>query len=227
MSDRLNDRFVVPIALPLFVLVLAAISAISLSRIFLAVSADAAPIIGIVVAFAILGSFYLISTRDQLSRGMLAGLVATAAVLVLGAGIAGAVKGEREFHDAAAEGHGEGTGEGPIAVSASDLAFDKEEIDLPAETAVTIAFHNEDDESVQHNISIYEEAGGAEIFRGEIVAGGEEADYELTTPAAGTYYFQCDVHPDQMNGAVVVSEDATTSRDADGVNATTSSTMEH
>ena len=232
MSDRLNDRFVVPIGLPLLVAALTAIGAVSLSRIFLAVSADAAPIIGIVIAFIVLGAFYLISTRERLDRPMLITLVGVAAVLVLGAGVAGSIAGEREFHEAGAATHGESEGEHDSGeaverrLSASDLAFDTEELDLPASAPIVLAFHNEEsDESIEHNVSIYEEEGGENLFRGDFVAGGEEVEYEFESPAAGTYYFQCDNHPD-MHGAVEVTEDAT-AEEGESVNVTTSTSQDH
>jgi len=106
MTDRLNDRFVVPIGLPVMIIVLAGLAAVSLSRIFLAVDAGVAPVIGIVIAFAILGAFYLLSTRESLSKNTVTTLVAVAAALVIGAGVAGALKGEREFHPAGDQGNG-------------------------------------------------------------------------------------------------------------------------
>ena len=106
MTDRIQNRFVVPIGLPGTIILLAGLAAVSLSRIFLAVDADVAPVIGIVIAFAILGAFYLLSTRESISRNTMTVLVAVAVALVIGAGLAGALKGEREFHHAGAEEHG-------------------------------------------------------------------------------------------------------------------------
>ena len=66
---------------------LAGLGVISLSRLFLAVSVDAAPIIGIVIAFALLGGFYLLSVRD-VGRPAVATLATVAVGLVLAAGVA-------------------------------------------------------------------------------------------------------------------------------------------
>lgn len=195
MTDRLNERFVVPFGLPLTIFLLAGIGVIALSRLFLAVSAEAAPIIGIVVAFALLGAFYLLSTR-QVGRPALATLATVAVALVLAAGVAGALKGEREFH---AE-----EGEGELTIGAENLAFDRDELDFPAATDVSFVFENL--EAVPHNVAIYENEGGEAIFTGEILNTEGEITYEFKTPEAGTYYFQCDVHPAQMQGSVIVSE---------------------
>ncbi|HVF32209.1 MAG TPA: cupredoxin domain-containing protein [Acidimicrobiales bacterium] len=211
MTDRLNERFVVPFGLPLTIFLLAGIGVVSLSRLFLAVSAEAAPIIGIVIAFALLGAFYLLSTK-QVGRPALATLATVGIGLVLAAGVAGALKGEREFHH-------EG-GEGEYTIAADDLAFDRDQLDLPAASDVVLVLENH--EAVPHNVSIYEEEGGEALFTGEILNTEGEITYEFTSPAAGTYYFQCDVHPAQMQGRVVVTEEASEELE-EGENVTTTS----
>lgn len=199
MTDRLNNRFVVPFGLPGTIFLVAGIGVISLSRLFLAVNRDIAPAIGILVAFALLAGFYLLSTRN-VGRPAVATLATVAAGLVLAAGVAGALKGEREFHQES------GGTEAHFDLSVKNIAFDKEELDFPASSEVKLDFTNE--EAVPHNFSLYEDKGGKSLFKGEILNNEGKTTYTFTTPAAGTYYFQCDVHPDQMNGTVVVSEEA-------------------
>ena len=211
MTDRLNERFVVPFGLPLTIFLLAGLGVILLSRLFLAVSAEAAPIIGIVIAFALLGAFYLLSIRN-VGRSAVATLGTVGVGLVLAAGVAGALKGEREFQH-------EG-GEGEFHIAADDLAFDADQLDFPAASEVTLVFENL--EPVPHNVSIYDEEGGEPIFTGEILNSEGEISYEFTTPEAGTYYFQCAVHPDQMQGRVIVSEEASEEIE-EGENVTTTS----
>ena len=201
MTERINNRFVVPIGLPGTAILFAGLGAVSLSRIFLAVSADAAPYIGAAIAFVILGSFYLLSKTEEVGRNLLRGLIAVSTALIISAGVAGAVAGEREFHEAGAEHGGE-----TVAVEASDLAFDIDELLLPAAQTVVIEFANEDD--VEHNLSIYEEEGGERLFEGERVPAGEHVEFEVESPEAGEYYFQCDIHPTTMNGDVLVTEEA-------------------
>ncbi|HEX7167138.1 MAG TPA: cupredoxin domain-containing protein [Acidimicrobiales bacterium] len=217
MTQRVNDRYVVPLGLPAVAILSVAVAAVSLSRIFLAVSKEAAPIIGSIIAFALLGAFYLLSKMEQIGRSVIATLAAVSTALVIGAGVAGALKGEREFHKAETD--------GAVVLKADDLAFDTNDLQLPTQAKLAIRFENEDSEP--HNFSIYREKGGEALFEGEIIKGGEHIDYELTTPEAGSYYFQCDVHP-TMNGVVEVSEDASQGdeRHEPGVNATTTSTTE-
>jgi plastocyanin len=98
-------------------------------------------------------------------------------------------------------GQGEGGGGTALTVTAQNIAFDTDTIELPADTESTITFVNED--TVEHNIAIYTDDTLSEnLFRGDLIA-AETIDYPIPPLDAGEYYFQCDVHP-QMNGTVVV-----------------------
>lgn len=93
--------------------------------------------------------------------------------------------------------------DGAVAITADNLEFDASTIEAPAGEAFTITFTNA--ESQPHNVAVYTEEGGDEIVVGDIITGPDETT-EITVDALepGTYYFQCDVHPD-MNGTIVVS----------------------
>jgi plastocyanin len=210
MTDRINDRFVVPFGLPGTIFLLVGVGVISLSRLFLAVPSEAAPAIAIVVAFALLGGFFLIATR-HVGRQALATVATVAVGLVLAAGVAGALKGERKF--------GHEAGAGVFNLTAENISFDKDALDFPSNTDVTLKFSNK--EAIPHNFSLYEDKGGNRLFEGEIVNTTGEADYEFKTPVPGEYYFQCDVHPDQMNGLVHVSKEASQPKSGDGDGTTT------
>jgi plastocyanin len=99
---------------------------------------------------------------------------------------------------------GAGGGQGvAVTVTAQNVAFDTDTIDIPADTESTITFDNED-AGVQHNIAIYRDDTLAEnLFRGEIITGVDTIDYSVPPLDAGEYYFHCDVHA-TMNGTVVV-----------------------
>jgi plastocyanin len=102
----------------------------------------------------------------------------------------------------AAEVAGEG-GEGGPVVSASNLEFDTDVIQLPADQAAAITFDNQDP-AVVHNISIFQDDSLAQnLFDGPDITGPAEATYEVPALPAGTYYFHCDTHP-AMAGDVVV-----------------------
>jgi plastocyanin len=98
---------------------------------------------------------------------------------------------------------GGGGGGGGLTVTAKSLAFDTDEIDLPAGQPTTITFDNED-AGVPHNIAIYsDESLSQTLFQGEQFPGVDSRKYAIPPLEPGTYYFHCDVHP-TMSGSVVV-----------------------
>jgi plastocyanin len=92
---------------------------------------------------------------------------------------------------------------GSVAITAKDLAFSAATIEAPAGQAFHIAFTNSD--TLPHNIAIYDSKAMANtLFRGDVVQGPSSADYSVPALPAGTYWFQCDVHPGAMFGTLVV-----------------------
>jgi plastocyanin len=120
-----------------------------------------------------------------------------ALVVVANLNIAGGDEGGGE------EGGGGGGGGGGISISAANVQFDTDTLELPAGEETTITFTNED--TAEHNVAIYEDSSAeSDLFKGQIISGGDSTDYQVGPIEAGTYYFQCDVHP-SMNGDVEVS----------------------
>ena len=110
----------------------------------------------------------------------------------------------RRRQRAEADGNGGGTAtvtDGAIEITAADLAFDVTTIEAAAGEDFTITLVNDD--SAPHNISIYSEEGGDEIVLGDTAEAGQTVTVDVSALEPGTYYFQCDIHPD-MNGSVVV-----------------------
>jgi plastocyanin len=104
----------------------------------------------------------------------------------------------------AGEGGGGGGGGGPTLV-AQGIAFDTDTVNLPADTPTTLTFENKD-ANTPHNFAIYEDdSATTPLFQGDIATGPTTVEYKIPAIPAGTYYFQCDVHP-TMNGKVVVGE---------------------
>ena len=96
-----------------------------------------------------------------------------------------------------------GPGGPTIDVRAEALAFDTDEIDLPADTPTTIDFDNAD-AGTTHNIAIYtDDTVTTAIFDGPDLLGPGSVDYPVPAIDAGEYYFHCDTHP-TMFGSVVV-----------------------
>ena len=108
--------------------------------------------------------------------------------------------------DAPTAATGGGAGE-PVAIAleARDMQFDTDILVAPAGATVTVAFENRD-AGVQHNLAVYTDASaGTVIFKGPVVTGPGSATYTFTAPSTpGTYFFRCDLHPEQMTGSFVV-----------------------
>ena len=88
-----------------------------------------------------------------------------------------------------------------IQISAQNIAYDVSEISAPADTGFTIHFDNKD-AGIPHDVAI-KDASGTEVFKGEIITGPAQADYQVPALPAGTYTFICSVHPN-MTGTLTV-----------------------
>jgi plastocyanin len=96
------------------------------------------------------------------------------------------------------------TGPVVLALTAHGIAFDKTQLSFPANSQVAIDFDNQDP-STQHNWALYSDAEFTQaLFHGEVITGPSQKRYEFTSPAAGTYYFKCDIHP-AMKGTATVT----------------------
>ena len=107
-----------------------------------------------------------------------------------------------EAPSAAPSGSGSGGGSGQVVqVSALNIAFEQATISAPAGTAFTIHFNNKDG-GIPHNIEILD-ASGMQMFKGSIITGPAETDYQVPALQAGTYQFKCTVHPNMVGTLTV------------------------
>ncbi len=92
-----------------------------------------------------------------------------------------------------------------VNITAQDVEFDMDTITVPAGANVTVNFDNMDD-GIPHNVAVYTDSSAVEeIFVGEIIDGPAEITYTFTAPEEpGTYYFQCDIRPQEMTGDFIV-----------------------
>ena len=89
---------------------------------------------------------------------------------------------------------------GTLSLTASNLSFDKRSLTALPNTETKLQFENKDG-GVLHNVAIYNNnRATTKIFVGELTTGPSTTTYTFKTPAAGTYFFRCDSHPDQMTG---------------------------
>lgn len=195
--ERASSRLLVPVGLPVAMVLLALAIAVSLSRVLLAIPERAAVMVALVAALVIMGICSWVASRPRLGSSALVALAAVAGVSMVGAGIAGALSGEREIE------HHE-SDENLIHLSARNTKFSRDRLEVPAHDEVTIEFDNKDD--VFHNVAVYRGEGltATPVFNGEGFVGDDERTYELHTPAPGIYTFLCDFHPTTMKGELVV-----------------------
>jgi cytochrome c oxidase subunit II len=103
----------------------------------------------------------------------------------------------------ASPGQSGGPAPAPLALTAQNIAYDKTELNAPANTPFQIQFDNQD-ASIPHNVAIHQGSPtGAEVFKGEIFPGPAQKTYDVPPLQAGAYAFVCSVHPN-MNGTLTV-----------------------
>jgi plastocyanin len=90
---------------------------------------------------------------------------------------------------------------GGITVIASGVKFNTAKIEAPAAKAFTINFENQD-AGTNHDIDILD-SSGAKVFNGQDFPGVATKTYDVPALKAGTYKFECSIHPALMNGELV------------------------
>ena len=84
---------------------------------------------------------------------------------------------------------------GVVAISALGIKFEQTAATAPAGKPFQISFDNKD-AGTPHNVAIHVgDAGGAELFKGEIFNGVATQVYDVPALDAGAYAFVCTVHP--------------------------------
>lgn len=210
-ADRLGERIVRPIGLPLVALLGISVVAISVSRVFLANSEHVAVVVAIVLASVIMVVISVLASMKRVSPSLLVGLSVIAVLITVSMGVFAADAGSKE------EEHGESSG----AKAPEEFTFKAqnttyvtklgrtppaklEEVDIPANTKVEFVLRNFD-EDIFHNVALYSADGTKPIETGTPVVGGETARNTFVSPKAGTYVMRCDFHP-TMTAQVVVEK---------------------
>lgn len=88
-----------------------------------------------------------------------------------------------------------------IELVARSTHFNVECLVAPAGEPLAVTLKNKD--SYNHNFSIYTLDLKSE-FTGDISYGGETFHYEVPALEPGQYLFQCDIHPADMSGPLIV-----------------------
>ena len=199
-DDNMRDRLILPVLIPVGALAFVLFLALVMSQILLNVPAEIATAVAIMTAINMLIAFSVMAAKPEGGRPLMTVLAAIAVVpLLLGAAAASGVVPLPEEEEEHADGGG-----ASVPIAAQNLQFDTKELEIPADTPFVIAFNNA--EAQPHNVAILEAQGSPNaLYRGDIVTGPAETEYEVDPIPAGDYYFQCDVHPN-MNGTVKAAE---------------------
>jgi plastocyanin len=90
-----------------------------------------------------------------------------------------------------------------VSLVARDISFDQTSIEAAA-GEVTIDLDNQD-QGIPHNIHVFmgDGPGGESVDMTEIASGPTRESLTVQL-SAGTYFFHCDVHPNQMKGTLIV-----------------------
>jgi len=193
-GDRISRRTTSPFTYPVLAVLLGAIVAISVSRVYLAVNEKAAIVVsGMVATILFLGCLALTSGRD-VGRRLTAGLAGVALVSVIGAGAASAAKGERTIEH---EGKATVT---KATLRAEGIQYDTKELTI-TEGKVRFTFANGDPAATYHDVGIYSSKEAGTPFVAILpIRGGAKASKLIDTKVVGlvpgaTYWFRCDFHP--------------------------------
>jgi len=214
MLGEVRFRVPLPILIPVTAVVVIAVLTFGFSRVLLAIPAEAATAVATVTAINILGACAILAMRPNISRNAMVELaVVVVYPVIIGIAIAQLGIGAEEHAEAAppaAEGEAPApSGGGPVTnggtITAQDVQFSSDTIELTAGEDVSITFDNAD--QLPHNVAIYASEADADaqqnpIFQGETITGAS-ITYEFDALEAGEYVFQCDVHP-AMRGTVIV-----------------------
>ena len=98
-NRQLRNRIMSPFEIPILSAIVVGVVMLSISRVLLAVSKTGSTVVAIAVATVILLVASLLVARPRISSSVFAGVLALGAVLMIGAGIAGGVAGERDIEE--------------------------------------------------------------------------------------------------------------------------------
>ena len=110
-NQQLRHRVMSPFEVPILSAIVILTLMISISRVLLAVSKTGSTVIAVAIAVTILLVASLLVARPRIGSSVFAGVLALGAVLMIGAGIAGGIAGERhiEEHHSEEPGHDNST----------------------------------------------------------------------------------------------------------------------
>jgi plastocyanin len=199
------DRFLVPLALPVGVALTIAIIILLTSQILLVVPEAAATPIALGIALFVLVACSIVATAPKISKGAIYTLVGVPLlVLIIAGSISGMVRMSQAKEEAAAAAAQQAnTPLTALNETTTDDKFSKTAFISPAGQAVTLTQTNKG--AAIHNWHILDtkDASGQDIATA-LTNPGSTSTVTFTIASAGTYKFQCDVHPTEMFGTIKI-----------------------
>ncbi len=206
-EGRNRQSLLLPILLPVGILVAIGLVLIGFSRVLLAVSHNAATVVALVAAAAIVAIAAWVASRKRVTSASLFSMVAAAAGVAMVAGGLAVVAAPLEH---GGEGEGPGSEQAVVALAAPEGAassgFSTDALEGPSDEPFTIAFDNQDP-AVPHNVVLFDgaDAEAPALFTGELITGPDEVDYAVEAVPEGEYFFHCEVHPTTMVGTLTAA----------------------
>lgn len=208
MRDETRERFFTPFVLPVTIIGIMLLVAISLSRVLMAISALGASFVAMLVAGYVLAMAFLIESRKRITARALGVSLAIGLIGLIAAGAVASAAGIRPLEEE--HGGDEGGGEGAGAEASNEpvfIAIDNEYESAPAQLpAGDVALTLDNTGSIEHNVTI-EELGDETVLD---AAGGETDETTITLePGELTYYCSVPGHREGgMEGTLTVAAGA-------------------
>jgi plastocyanin len=99
-------------------------------------------------------------------------------------------------------GSGGPVGDGGITITASAVKFDKATLSAPADKPIKLTLDNKDDKT-DHDVDFLDPSG-AKVYDMPAFPGVAAKSFEVPPLKAGTYKFECSIHPSLMSGSLTV-----------------------
>jgi plastocyanin len=200
-----EDRFLVPLFLPIGVAVAVGLIILLISQILLVVPEAVATPIALAIALLILIACSVIATAPRITRGLVYTVVGVPLLLLV---IAGGASGVYRFNAAQeeAQARAEQEANAPTTspqVVTTDNKFSKTTINVPAGQSVTLTVTNNGLAIHNWHLLNAKDASGKDIAT-DLTQPGQKNTVTFTLSSAGSYKFQCDVHPTEMIGELKV-----------------------
>lgn len=197
MNNDLRERAILPVVIPIGAIILTEVVVFSLSRVLLATGHLTAVAFALGTALVILIGATAMAGGRRVRTATMAGALALFVVAMVVAGAVAVQRGPFYAREEAAN-------KPKVPIGAANVAFTTKTLKLAA-AGTEIDFANKDNQP--HNIAIFpsEKELTKVLFRGTIVQPGSSVVYQVGKLPPGTYYFHCDVHPQQMTGTATVS----------------------